>query len=250
MIRAVIIDDIEKARVALRSDISEYCRDVKVIGEADGVEAGIKLIERNFPDLIFLDIKMGDGTGFDLIERIKNLPDLNAKIIFTTAFNEYAIKAFKFSAVDYLLKPVDPDDLKEAIEKVRDRMKKESLKDNLDVLLSNIKETKSSPKRIALNSADKIQVVLVEEIVRCESQSNYTIVYLSSGKQILVTRSLKEFEEMLEVHNFIRVHNSHLINPAFLKEFQKQDSMALMTDNSLIPVSVRKKEQLLRFFGL
>ena len=249
MIRAVIIDDIEKARVALRSDIQNYCPDVKVVGEAEGVESGLELIENFSPEVVFLDIKMGDGSGFDLIEKIKSKGDINFKIIFTTAFNEFAIKAIRFSAIDYLLKPIDPQDLTLAIEKVKSSLKSTGLKDGLQVLIENIKSSQG-PKRIALNSSDKIQIVTVDEIIRCESQRNYTLFYLSNHKQILVTKTLKEFDEMLEEHGFLRVHHSHLVNLKYLKEYIKTESYAVMSDDSHVPVSVRKKDQLLKYFGL
>lgn len=250
MIKAVIIDDIDKARVALKSDLAQYCPDVSVTGEADGVESGLHIINKVIPDLVFLDIRMGDGNGFDLIRKLEESGRICPKVIFTTAYDEFAIRAFRFSAVDYLLKPVDPEDLKEAIFKVRNKIDKEEIHGKLEVLMSNIRTVPALPKRIALNSADKIQVVNVEEIVRCESQSNYTVVVLLTGKQIIVTRTLKEFEEMLEVYDFLRIHNSHLINPACLKEYRKTESLALMSDNSLIPVSVRKKDQLMKYLGL
>lgn len=251
MITALIIDDIEKARIALRSDLEHYCPSVSILGEADGVESGIAAIRKYSPDLIFLDIKMSDGTGFDLIEKIKKTEaGLNFKIIFTTAYNEFAIKAFKFSALDYLLKPVDPDDLVQAIGKVKETKKSSDLKDNLEVLLENMKKMQGGAKRIALNSTDKVQIVNVDDIVRCESQRNYTLFYLADHKQILVTKTLKDFDEMLEDFGFIRVHHSHLINLKYLKEYIKTESYAIMSDESHVPVSVRKKDQLLRHFGL
>jgi len=251
MITALIIDDIEKARIALRSDLENYCPSVTILGEADGVESGIAAIQKYCPELIFLDIKMTDGTGFDLIEKIKKTEaGLSFKIIFTTAYDEYAIKAFKFSALDYLLKPVDPDDLVQAIGKVKESKKSSDLKDNLDVLLENMKRMQGGAKRIALNSIDKVQIVNVDDIVRCESQRNYTLFYLADHKQILVTKTLKDFEEMLEDFGFIRVHHSHLINLKYLKEYIKTESYAIMSDESHVPVSVRKKDQLLKHFGL
>jgi two-component system LytT family response regulator len=251
MIKALIIDDVEKARSALKSDIKTYCPDVLVIGEADGVETGFKLIQHTRPDVIFLDIRMSDGSGFDLIAKLRQQGTIPFQIIFTTAYDEYAIKAFKFSATDYLLKPVDHEDLIQAVQKIKPTDVQSSLKENMELLLESMKGIKTSNKRIALNSADKVQVVNVDDIIQCESQKNYTLFYLTNKKQVLVTRTLKEYEDMFEGDNFLRVHHSHLINVKHLKEYVKTDGgYAVMSDGSQVPVSVRKKEQLLSLLGL
>ena len=251
MIKAIIIDDVEKARSALKSDIKTYCPTVQVIGEADGVETGLQLIKNTSPDVIFLDIRMSDGSGFDLIAKLRQQGSIPFQIIFTTAYDEYAIKAFKFSAIDYLLKPVDHEDLIQAVQKIKTTDVQSSLKENMELLLESMKSIKTSNKRIALNSIDKIQVVNVDDIIQCESQKNYTLFYLTNKKQVLVTRTLKEFEDMLEGDNFLRVHHSHLINVKHLKEYVKTDGgYAMMSDGSQVPVSVRKKEHLLSLLGL
>jgi len=251
MIKAFIIDDVEKARSALKSDIKTYCPTVQVIGEADGVETGLQLIKNTTPDVIFLDIRMSDGSGFDLIAKLRQQSSIPFQIIFTTAYDEYAIKAFKFSAIDYLLKPVDHEDLIQAVQKIKTTDLQSSLKENMELLLESMKSIKTSNKRIALNSIDKIQVVNVDDIIQCESQKNYTLFYLTNKKQVLVTRTLKEFEDMLEGDNFLRVHHSHLINVKHLKEYVKTDGgYAMMSDGSQVPVSVRKKEHLLSLLGL
>jgi two-component system LytT family response regulator len=251
MIKAIIIDDVEKARSALKSDIKTYCPTVQVIGEADGVETGLQLIKNTSPDVIFLDIRMSDGSGFDLIAKLRQQGSIPFQIIFTTAYDEYAIKAFKFSAIDYLLKPVDHEDLIQAVQKIKTTDVQSSLKENMELLLESMKSIKTSNKRIALNSIDKIQVVNVDDIIQCESQKNYTLFYLTNKKQVIVTRTLKEFEDMLEGDNFLRVHHSHLINVKHLKEYVKTDGgYAMMSDGSEVPVSVRKKEYLLNLLGL
>jgi two-component system, LytTR family, response regulator len=251
MIRAVIIDDVEKARVALKSDLKHYCPEIAVMGEADGVESGMKLIKKTDPVVVFLDISMSDGSGFDLIEKLGKEGNINFQVIFTTAHNEYAIKAFKFSAIDYLLKPVDPEDLTQAVKKLKKAGPQDFMKENLTVLMESMKGMQTASKRIALNSIDKVQVVNVHDIIQCESQRNYTLFYLTNKRQILVTRTLKEFEDMLEGDGFLRVHHSHLLNLKHLKEYVKTDGgYAVMSDNSQVPVSVRKKEQLLRILGV
>jgi two-component system LytT family response regulator len=246
MIDALLIDDTEKARVALAADLKDYCPTIRVIGEADGVESGVEAIRRLKPQVIFLDIQMGDGTGFDLLEKVS---PQNFEVIFTTAYNQYAIKAFKFSAVDYLLKPIDPDELVAAVEKLGENAPAEPQPHpEYELLLENIRKIQQTGvKKIALNTQDKVHIVGIDEIVRCESHSNYTLFYLQPNQQILVTKTLKEFEGLLGDYNFLRVHHSHLINLAFLKEFVKIDGgYAIMSNGQQVPVSSRKKDNLLK----
>lgn len=246
MIRSLIIDDVEKARVALKSDLMDYCPDIQVVGEADGVETGLKMIYEKKPQLIFLDIRMGDGSGFDLLQKHE---DKKLQVIFTTAYDEYAIKAFKFSAVDYLLKPVDPDDLVAAVNKIA-RSVNADLPSQFNVLMQNLKKLKDPDKKIALASADKISIVSLKEVMRCEAHGNYTLFFLNDRRQILVTKTLKEYEEMLEEFDFLRIHHSHLINLNYLKEYVKIDgTYAVMVDGAEVPVSVRKRDKLLNRLG-
>jgi two-component system LytT family response regulator len=250
--KAVIIDDAEKARIALRSDLKTYCPGVEVIGEGEGVVTGLDLILRLKPALVFLDIRMSDGTGFDLLEQIKAQKTGNFKVIFTTAYNEYAIKAFKFSAIDYLLKPIDAEELKQAVDRITDQERTSvPSPDRLDFLLDSFKDIQASTKKIALASTDKIQIVSLADIIRCESQRNYTLFLLTGNRSILVTKTLKDYDDMLEEYGFLRVHHSHLINLKHMKEFVKTEGgFVLMSDASQVPVSVRKKEQLLKLLGL
>lgn len=249
MVRAVIIDDSSNARSALKGDLEHYCPQVRVVSEADGVASGIKLILDYAPELVFLDIKMADGTGFDLLEKLKKENLKNMQVVFTTAYDQYAIQAFKYSAIDYLLKPVEPEELVLAVEKVEQK-KSAGLPPNFDLLLENMKR-KELAGRIALNSLEKVHIVPVSDIIRCESQRNYTLFYLSNKRQVLTTRTMKDYEEMLEPQGFIRVHHSHLINIQHLKEIIKTDGgYAIMDDEAQVPVSVRKKEQLLKVLGL
>jgi two-component system LytT family response regulator len=235
MIRAIIIDDISEARTVLKADLENYCPNIEVVGEAEGVVTGAKCINELKPDLVFLDIQMKDGSGFDLLEI---LPIKNFKLIFTTASDEYALKAFKFSAVDYLLKPIDPDELMEAVNRVEHQEKASER-------ISLLKENLNHPKRIALNTLDKIHIVQVAEIVRCESSVNYTMFYFTDDTKLLVTKTLKEFDQLLSDHDFIRVHQSHLINVKFIKGFTKSDGYIFLKDGTKIPVSTRKKQVLM-----
>jgi two-component system, LytTR family, response regulator len=248
MIRTVLIDDMKNSRVTLADDLKTYCPDIQIEGEADSVKSGVELIRKVKPEIVFLDIELEDGTGFDILD---SFDEINFKIIFITGLDSYGIKAIKFSALDYLLKPVDPDDLVKAISKYKESETRHDLKANVDYLLENIRGIKPKFKRIALNSADKVNMVNIDDIIRCESQSNYTLFYLHGGEQILVTKSLKEYENLLEEYSFIRVHHSHLINLNYLKEYIKADGgYAVMTDKSTVPVSVRKRDNLFKELGL
>jgi two-component system, LytTR family, response regulator len=247
MLRAVIIDDIEAARRTLAEDVAACDPDVVVIGEASGVATGAALIDRLRPDLVFLDIQLDDGSGFDILGRV-TFRDF--KVIFTTASDAFGIQAIKFSALDYLLKPIDPDELASAVQKAKGTPPAAGTSDGIGIILESLKNMRGRPKRIALNTADRVHVVNVQEIVRCESDRNYTLFHLTGRRQILVTRTLKEFDEMLEGHGFFRTHHSHLVNIDFVKEYVKGDGgYIVMTDGAEVPVSVRKKDALMRALG-
>lgn len=242
MVKAVIIDDEKKARLALVNLLERYCPNVIISGEAEGVQSGIKKIRETKPDVIFLDIQMQDGSGFRLLE---SFDEVNFEIVFTTAFDQYAIKAIKYSALDYLLKPIIPDELIEAVRKVEEKkiIKNSNINQNIDVLLNNIKSSNSESKKIILTTAEKIHVIHVNEILRCESDNYYTNFFFTDGTKLLISKTLKENEKMLKDHNFIRPHKSHLINVKYIKGYMKNDGgFILMSDNSKVPVSRRRKE--------
>lgn len=237
MLKAVIIDDVQDARETLKADLTTYCPEIEIIGEADGVVTGAKLLKEQKPELVFLDIQMKDGSGFDLLEI---LGTAGFKTIFTTASDSYAIKAFRFSAVDYLLKPIDPDELLEAVKKFKESTREE--KPALDLLKDNLSKKLKKQSRIALSTQEKIHVVKISDIVRCESSVNYTTFYFNNGNKLLVTKTLKEFDDLLADHNFIRVHQSHLVNAEYIKEYVKTDGGYLvMQDGSNVAVSSRKR---------
>lgn len=232
MIKAVIIDDVASARENLKQDIATYCSNIEIIGEAEGVVTGAKVIKELNPELVFLDIQMQDGSGFDLLEI---LPEINFKIIFTTASDAHAIKAFRFSAIDYLLKPMDPDDLVEAVSKIEEQK-------SSGTRFSLLKENMDRPKKLALNTLEKIHITNIADILRCESNVNYTMFYFTDGSKLLVTKTLKEYDKLLAEYGFIRVHQSHLINSEFIKEFMKLDGgHIIMKDGTKVPVSSRKR---------
>lgn len=242
MIRAVIVDDEKTSRDTLYKLLLRYCPSVEIAGQAESLKPAIKLIYDSKPDLVFLDIQMPDGSGFKLLEEIG---ELFFDVIFITAYDQFAIKAFKYSATDYLLKPVVPDELKQAVEKVEQR---KSTKDNqnISVLLENSRKQDIPPKKIVLSTAEGMHIVEIDHIIRCESDDYYTKFFLTDDKIIMISRTLKENEELLSVHNFIRPHKSHLINMRYVKSFLRNDGgCILMSDGSLIPVSRRKREKVI-----
>lgn len=245
MLRAIIIDDSESARRLLAEELALRSSDLVLVGEASGVRSGIALIERLAPDVVFLDIGLDDGSGFDLLERVARR---GFRLIFTTGSDAHGIRAVKFGALDYLLKPIDPDDLSEAIAKlVPATAPPAGDEERIGVMLESLRARAGGPRRIALNTADRVHVVNVSEIVRCESVSNYTRFHLEGGRQILVTRTLKEFDEMLGGSGFFRAHHSHLVNIECIREYVKIDGgYIVMTDRSQVPVAVRKKDALLK----
>ncbi|PKP49455.1 MAG: DNA-binding response regulator [Bacteroidetes bacterium HGW-Bacteroidetes-11] len=244
MTKAVIIDDEFRSRETLREMLKLYCSDVEVVAEGEDVKSGVKAIKTHNPDLVFLDIKMPDGSGFDLLRQL--LP-IDFKLIFITAYEEYAIKAFKFNAIDYITKPVDPDELKSAVSKVSKFINSDNLNDHLKQMLNDyIKPMRAENKKVILKTAEAIHVIDTDDIVRCESNSNYTMFYINDGDKIIVSKSIKEFVEFLEERNFFRVHHSHLINLNFLKRFKKDELFCVLKDNTEVPVSFRKRNELLK----
>ena len=242
--RAVIIDDEKKARETIHSIIQLYCSDIIIIGEADSVKTGIELIKKEKPELIFLDINLNDGSGFDLL---KSFTEINFKTIFITAYEEYALKAFRFSALDYILKPINPDELIDAVEKAKSFQMKDNISVKFEAFISNMENITKEIKKIVLKTSDSIHVINVNEIVRCEADSNYTSFMLANGKKILVSNTLKEYDEMFSSYNFFRAHQSHLVNINFISSYEKKEGgYLIMKDKSNVPVSIRKKESLLR----
>jgi len=246
MIKTIIIDDEIKARETIGNMLKTYCPEVTVIETAGSVKEGIKVLENNKPDLVFLDIKMGDGTGFDLLRK---LDDVNFFLVFITAFEEFAIRAIKFSALDYILKPLDPDELVNAVEKATNAIEKENVSVRLEALYENLEMLNSKSKKIVLKTTSSVHIVNLSDIIRCESEKNYTHFFMSDRDMITVSKTLKEFNELLVDYSFYRVHQSHLVNLAHVKRYDKQEGGHLvMDDSSTVPVSFRKKEELMKVF--
>jgi two-component system LytT family response regulator len=243
MLRAIVIDDNEEIRQKNCTLIKTNCPNINIIGQADSVESGVKIIRELSPDLVFLDIEMPDGTGFDLLQK---LSPITFKVIFITGYEDFAIKAFRFSAIDYLLKPLNPTELVEAVTKAEELLNKDIFDMKLSNLFANLERPKSLQK-LVLKTSDKIYSVNIQDIVNCESDKNYTTFYFINAPKLVVSTNLKEYENMLTPFNFFRTHQSHLINMAYFDHFIKTDggNTIMMKNKTAIPLSVRKKEEFL-----
>src|ERR1041385_5905576 len=240
MINAVIVEDEKKSREVLEALIKANCPDVNILGAADSVAGGVELIRKANPRLVFLDIEMADGSGFDMLEQ---LPNSGFEIIFTTASDAHALRAIKYSAIDYLLKPIDADELKVAVEKIRATQSDTANLDNLKFLLQNFKKPNEQYSKITLPTGNAYEIVNVKDIIRCEADGSYTSFFLENKKKLLVSASLKHYEDLLPPDDFIRVHHHHLINMHHVVRFLKTDGgYAVMSDGTQIEISRRKKD--------
>ena len=246
MITAILIDDDANLRSGLKSMLDIYAPEIDIIGEADSVKTGVLILQALQPQVVFMDIQLGDGNGFDILEQLASKNGKSTShIVFVTAYEEYAIKAFRFSALDFLLKPIDPEELEKVIGKIKQVVAKKDNYAHIDLLLENIRKKVDHFKRIALSTADGIHLFEISDIIRCESEDNYTKFYLKNNKPVLISKTLKEYEELLTEHGFERIHQSHLINLAYLKSYIKKDGgYVVMSDNSNLPISQRKKDRL------
>lgn len=245
MLRTIIIDDENHIRRSLAKMLDTFCPQVKLVASSNGVKSGIKDIQVLKPDLILLDIKMKDGTGFDLLNQLQ---PIDFKIIFITAYDQYAIKAFRCSAIDYLLKPVDTDELVEAVQKAENLVQKD-FNVQMEAFHDNINNENKADKKIILKTLDNVYLIKIKDILYCESQSSYTMFYLFNGKNILVSTTLKEYDDLLKDDGFYRVHKSYLINTSYIERFEKSDGgNVILENNCRIPVASRKREELLAMF--
>lgn len=239
--RTLIIEDEAQAVSALKSEIAAHCNHLEIIGEAKSIQEGISQIRKLNPELVFLDIQLADGLGFEILSAFD---EHDFKIIFTTAYSQYAIKAIKFSALDYLLKPIDSQELIEAVKKAS-KTSKESEKQKFSNFIHNQTEP-AVRKKIALQTSEGISIFEIKSIIKCSSESNYTCVYFDNGKKMLFSKTLKDFEELLGSNGFERIHHSHMINLNHLTNFVNKDGgYVVLSDKSTLPVSQRKKVQLI-----
>lgn len=254
--RAVIIDDEEKGRKLLRNLLDTYCTDIEVVGMADSVAAGVEAVRAEQPDMIFLDIVMPNENGFELLDKIA---DLNCEVIFTTAYDQYAIRAVRVAALDYLLKPIDVEDLQAAVERARQKMdlhkKNAEADERLATFIRNMQSGGKLPEKIGFPTSHGVQFYDIEDIYVCKAEGNYTTIFLRGNEKVeLVSKTLKEFEELLLNYNFIRTHRSYLVNLNHLKEYRRssmaggaegEGGFVLVAKNLKVPVSRDKRKALL-----
>jgi two-component system LytT family response regulator len=239
MLKSIIVDDEAKSGESLRILIEDFCDDVEVCALCATVDEGIEALRVHKPDVVFLDIQMQRETGFDLLERI---PEVTFEVVFTTAHSEYAIKAFRFSAIDYLLKPIDVEELRASLSKVQKKLS-QNINGRLQQLMRNLRETSSDNYKLALPTGEGLFFVKVSSIIYCEASSNYTEIYTDDGKKHIVSRTLKDYDEMLSEHNFFRIHNSYLINLNSVRKYIRGEGGAVvMANGRSLDVSKRKKE--------
>lgn len=242
--KVLIIDNETNIREGIVNMINTFCVGITELHEANGVETGFKKIEEVDPNILFLDVELDDGTGMDLLAQ---LSEINFHLIFITAHNKYAIDAFKFSAIDFLLKPIDPEELINAFEKAQQYHKGIHLNNQLQIMQESLFQITSKEKKIVLKDSNSIYFINVSDIIRCESDGQYTEFYIENSKRLVISKSLKEYEELLTPFGFIRPHHSHLININKILRFDKVDGGSLIMETlEEIPVSYRKKAQILQ----
>ncbi|MEP6737264.1 MAG: LytTR family DNA-binding domain-containing protein [Chryseolinea sp.] len=246
-LKAVLVDDEKHCLELLTWQLEQFCPTVDIVGVCDSSEKALTILSNETVDLTFLDIEMPNMNGFEMLKRLKNI---RFEIIFTTAYDKFAVKAFKFSALDYLLKPIDKDELIQAVNKVKEKKNQPILPEQLNILFENLYNQKQPAQKIALPTMNGLEFVIADDIIHCHSEGNYSHIFLRDGSKFLICRTLKETEELLSGHNFFRVHHSHSINLNHIKKYVKGDGgYVVMINNATINVSRSRKEQLLRMFS-
>ena len=249
MIRAIIVEDEKHNRESLNNLLTEFCPTVAVVGMASSVEAGLTLIRSQRPDLVFLDIELNSGTGFDLLSQ---LDGLDFDVIFTTAFEHYALRAIKFSSLDYLLKPIDLDELQQAVAKAGQKKSIAAQKAQLEILLTNLNQMGSpSAQKICLSTSESLEFVQTHDILYCEANGSYTNFHLKGNRKIIVSKNLKEYELLLNTDTFMRAHNRYLINLQEVQRYIKTDGGHIrMSNGHELAISPRKRKEFLERMGL
>lgn len=247
MLTAIIIDDETSSRNSLKQKLTNHCHNITIIGECENGEEGLKMLAEISPDIVFLDVEMPRMNSFNMLQQLQNK---NFEVIFITAYDHYAIKAIKFSALDYLVKPVEVEELKEAVDKAAAKRKVSFVNDRLNLLLHNFLLDKKVHQRIAIPSMEGLQFIETDSIIYLEAQSNYTCFYLLNNGKITVTKTLKEYEEMLPSSIFIRIHHSYIINKNLVDKYIKGDGGQVVMQNGVVlDVARRKKEEFIKAIG-
>lgn len=235
-IRTILIDDEKNSLIILKRLLEKHIPDVEIIATAQSVEEGIETIDENKPDLVFLDISMPDGDGFEVINKTE-FKDYN--VIFSTAYDQYAIRAFDVAALHYILKPVKPEDLNEAIDRYK-AVKDDDIDKKIEIYTEALKE---KPSRLILPTSSGMHIIEIQEIVRCESSNNYTTFFLTNGKKIVVSKSIQIYEHMLSKTHFCRIHNKHIVNLKFIKKYVKgRGGHVELSNGSKVDVSDGRKK--------
>ncbi|MEL7117784.1 MAG: LytTR family DNA-binding domain-containing protein [Bacteroidota bacterium] len=241
MMQVVIIDDEKNARNSLKSLLDIFCPDIQILGEANGVKTGLQLISKHHPDLIFLDVEMQDGTGVDLLRQLNHK---NHQVIFITAHDKYAVEAFRLSAIDYLLKPIEPNHLTDAIDKAKQRVNQ---KIEQSIFMENMNMLSNQDRKVVLKDSDSLYIIQIKDILRCQADGSYTRFFVNGRSPITTSINLKEYDKLFSPYGFIRSHHSHLINIQHVIRFDKADGgQIILSDGTKVPVSFRKKESLLK----
>lgn len=245
--KVLIIDNEEQIRIGLEKQLKSFCPQVSEIQQATGVVSGLEAIANYKPDLVFLDVEMDDGTGIELASKLESY---SFQLVFITAHDKYAVNAFKLCAIDFLLKPIDAEDLINAVVRAEKNIKTKTLELQFKILQESISSIAVSDKKIVLKDNESIYFVKVSDIVRCKAEGPYTEFYLMSDQKIIISKSLKEYEDVLEPFGFVRTHHSHLINIKHISRFDKADGGVLVLDNEhVVPVSQRKRELILELLN-
>ncbi|HEX6227034.1 MAG TPA: LytTR family DNA-binding domain-containing protein [Chryseolinea sp.] len=245
MIRAILVDDEKHCRETLSIQLEKYCSEVQLLAQCNSAVQGLEAIAQYQPDVVFLDVEMPKMNGFEMLQQFSHIP---FEVIFTTGYDAYAIKAIRFSAIDYLLKPINKDELRKAVSKVSQKAG-HNLNQQFDILLERLGTKHMSLQKIALPTLDGFELVPLDNILHCEADSNYTHVVLKHGKKVLVSRTLKEIEELLDGHAFLRVHHSYLVNlNEIIRYIRGEGGYVIMSDNTSITVSRSRKDALLKAF--
>ncbi len=246
MLNCIIVDDENKSRESLKIMVEDFCQNVRVCATCQNIDEAIQSVEQYNPDVVFLDIQMQRESGFDLLEKLKRV---DFEVIFTTAYSEYAIKAFKISAIDYLLKPIDIGELQRALAKVEKKISA-NLADRFEQMLNNLRPGPVQSHKMAVPTSDGLVFVKLGDIIYCEASSNYTFIHTSEPKKHVVSRTLKEYEDLLAEHDFFRIHNSYLINLNAIKKYVRgEGGYVIMSNDVNLDVSKRRKEAFLSRLG-
>jgi len=247
MIRTVVIEDEKYSRSTLLQMLYEHCPQICIVAEGDSVKTGLAAISEQKPQIVFLDIELQSESSFEILER---LPEIDFELIFTTAFDHYALKAIKFCAIDYLLKPIDLNELLIAVSKAEKRLNREYLNKNLEILLGNLKSGSQNSHRIALPTLEGLLFVRVSDIIYCESDGPYTRFFLKHADKIITSKNLKEYEELLHEYNFFRIHKSYLVNLQEVQKYVRGDGgQLIMSNGAALTVAKQRKENFLQIYS-